>query len=442
MGGYSTKRMIMFLQLLTSLLLLHLSISSSSGEAVNSSENGVCIISKKGKLPKPSDLNMCNAFHGKTRCSASSALQNLATYGEASKDCLYLFELLECSDVGPLRICASFCDRVFEACSDAYFSTSGASNQVIVPCGASNGIICVKVFKWGTNGTSFCEAVGFTVVQTADDSACYGSSISSFGPAVKSLIKTENVGEAVNSSENVGVCVSKGGRSHQPYELEGKLPESADLEFRDLNMCSMFHEKTCCSASRMLSSSLALQNLATHGEASKDCLFWFELLECSICHPDVGVQSGPLRVCASFCDTVFEACSDAYFNTSDSTNQVIVPCVASNDTICEKASKLETNGTAFCEAVGFTVVQPAGDSVEEPCYGSKRVLETVVPVVESLMKTVRLQDRNYELLILDLQTCLKIAVVVLESTMIYRFFYQLVRDARRLRRRNRIRRRF
>ena len=52
----------------------------------------------------------------------------------------------------------------------------------------------MKVSKWGTNGTAFCEAVGFTVVQTADDSACYGSSISSFGPAVKSLIKTENVG--------------------------------------------------------------------------------------------------------------------------------------------------------------------------------------------------------------------------------------------------------
>ncbi|KAG2245673.1 hypothetical protein Bca52824_085301 [Brassica carinata] len=249
------------------------------------------------------------------------------------------------------------------------------------------------------------------------------------------LLISSSSGEAVNSSEN-RVCVSKGGRSHQAYELEGKLPESADLEFKDLNMCSMFHEKTCCSAS------LALQNLATHGEASKDCLFWFELLECSICHPDVGVQSGPLRVCASFCDTVFEACSDAYFSTSDSTNQVIVPCVASNDTICEKASKLETNGTAFCEAVGFTVVKPAGDSVEEPCYGSKSILVTVVPVVESLMKTVRLQDRNYELLILDLQTCLKIAVFVLESTMIYRLFYQLVRDARRLRRRNKNRRRF
>ncbi|XP_033132109.1 uncharacterized protein LOC103833822 [Brassica rapa] len=227
MGGFSTKKM-MFQQLLTSVLLLHLLISSSSGEyrilmlfktifrccccysgaLVNSSENGVCISKRgrpyelEGKLPKPGDLNLCNASHDKTCWSASLALQNLATHGEASKDCFYFYDLLECSichpDVGVqserLRICASFCDRVFEACSDAYFSTSDASNQVIVPCGASNGIICVKVFKWGTNGTSFCEAVGFTVDQTADVSACYGSSISSFGPAVKSLIKTENVG--------------------------------------------------------------------------------------------------------------------------------------------------------------------------------------------------------------------------------------------------------
>ncbi|CAG7889429.1 unnamed protein product [Brassica rapa] len=189
-------------------------------------------------------------------------------------------------------------------------------------------------------------------------------------------------------------------------------------------MCSMFHEKTCCSASQMFSASSALQNLATHGEASKDCLYLFELLECSICHPDVGVQPRPLRICASFCDTVFEACSDAYFNTSDASNQLkerLLPCVASEDTICEKASMLETNGTAFCEAVGFTVVQTADDSVEEPCYGSKSILVTVVPVVESLVKTVRLQDRRYELLILNLQMCLNRAGFVLASLIIYRF---------------------
>ncbi|KAJ4886128.1 hypothetical protein Rs2_25876 [Raphanus sativus] len=190
------------------------------------------------------------------------------------------------------------------------------------------------------------------------------------------------------------------GRSHQPYELEGKLPESADLEFKELNLCNVFHGKTCCSASSgMLSASLALQNLAAHGDASKDCLFWFELLECSICHPDVGVQSGPIRICASFCDSVFEACSDASFSSN---TQVVVPCAPSNGTICEKASKLVTNGTAFCEAVGFTVLQGADDSVEEPCYGSKRVLVTAV---ESFKKTVRLQDLKNKLVMMNMQMC-------------------------------------
>lgn len=63
--------------------------------------------------------------------------------------------------------------------------------------------------------------------------------------------------------------------------------------------------------------------------------------------------------------------------------QVIVPCGANESIICGKASKWESNGTAFCDAMGFAV-QTADDSVEEPCYGSKSSLE---PVVESLMKT-------------------------------------------------------
>ncbi|XP_018433455.1 folate-binding protein 1-like [Raphanus sativus] len=253
------------------------------------------------------------------------------------------------------------------------------------------------------------------------------------------LFISSSSGEAVNSSENVGVCVSKGGRSHQPYELEGKLPESADLEFKELNLCNVFHGKTCCSASSgMLSASLALQNLAAHGDASKDCLFWFELLECSICHPDVGVQSGPIRICASFCDSVFEACSDASFSSN---TQVVVPCAPSNGTICEKASKLVTNGTAFCEAVGFTVLQGADDSVEEPCYGSKRVLVTAV---ESFKKTVRLQDLKNKLVMMNMQMCWSGSVFVLAIALVNMWVHQeeMERDARRLRRRNRIRRRF
>ncbi|XP_033147296.1 uncharacterized protein LOC103849915 isoform X3 [Brassica rapa] len=215
------------------------------------------------------------------------------------------------------------------------------------------------------------------------------------------LLISSSSGEAVNSSENA----------------------------LHLNLCNAFHGNTCCS------SSLALQNLATHGEASKDCLYLFELLECSICHPDVG---GPLRICASFCDSVFKACSDAYFSTSDSTNQVIVPCGARNGTyICEKASKLETNGTSFCEAVGFSV-QAGDDSVEVPCYGSKRVLVTVV---ESFKKTVRLQDVKNKVVMINLQMCWSASVLALTITLVNMLVYQQERDERRLRRRNRNRNR-
>ncbi|CAH8386135.1 unnamed protein product [Eruca vesicaria subsp. sativa] len=111
-----------------------------------------------------------------------------------------------------------------------------------------------------------------------------------------------------------------------------------------------------------------------------------------------------------------------------------VPCGASNGTICEKASKLETNGTAFCEAVGFSVVD---DSSEEPCYGSKSILVTVVPVVESLTKTVRLQEHKVKLLLLNLQISCITSVIALAGTLMNRLDYQIERGARRLRRRNR-----
>ncbi|KAF2558361.1 hypothetical protein F2Q68_00018236 [Brassica cretica] len=59
--------------------------------------------------------------------------------------------------------------------------------------------------------------------------------------------------------------------------------------------------------------------------------------------------------------------------------QVIVPCGASESIICGKASKWETNGTAFCYALGFTVQS----AVEEPCYASKSSLEEPLINTES-----------------------------------------------------------
>ncbi|CAA7015864.1 unnamed protein product [Microthlaspi erraticum] len=192
MGRIFSERMFL---VLTPVLMLHLLISSSSGASANSNENGVCISNSADLESK--DQNMCNVFHGKTCCSASVALENLATYGEAAKECLDLFELLECSichphveiQSGTLRIC----DRVFEACSDAYFS-SDANNQVQVPCGASNSIICGKASKWESSGRVFCDAVGFTVTNDDDsvEEPFNGSKSSLEEPVMESFVKTEN----------------------------------------------------------------------------------------------------------------------------------------------------------------------------------------------------------------------------------------------------------
>ncbi|KFK26510.1 hypothetical protein AALP_AA8G258400 [Arabis alpina] len=172
-----------------------------------------------------------------------------------------------------------------------------------------------------------------------------------------------------------GVCISKGGR-FPPYELQGKPPKPVGRGSKDLTLCRVFRKRTCCSSLQTNPAFVAVRNLATYGEASQDCLHLFELLECSICNPNVGIQPGPPRICSSFCDKVFEACKDAYF-ASNALKRVIGPCGVNDDIICVKASNWETNGTAFCEAAGFSV-QPNDDSRDEPCYGSKASLESVV----------------------------------------------------------------
>lgn len=104
--------------------------------------------SNEGKPPKkaskgPRDLTLCRVFRKKTCCDATQThpalltIRRLASSGEASQDCLQLWEFLECSicdprigvQKGPPSICTSFCDKVYEACSTAYFAMD-AKTQV------------------------------------------------------------------------------------------------------------------------------------------------------------------------------------------------------------------------------------------------------------------------------------------------------------------------
>ncbi|PIN26691.1 hypothetical protein CDL12_00558 [Handroanthus impetiginosus] len=169
------------------------------------------------------------------------------------------------------------------------------------------------------------------------------------------------------------VCISQGGR-FPPFANEGKPPKKASKGPRDLTLCRVFRRRTCCDVSQTHPALLTIRRLASSGEASQECLQLWELLECSICDPRVGVQRGPPRICASFCDRVYEACSAAYF-AMDAKTQVLAPCGLA-DFVCGRASEWISNGTELCHAAGFSVTQ-FEDPEEAQCYGGKGSLDYV-----------------------------------------------------------------
>lgn len=131
--------------------------------------------SNEGKPPKkaskgPRDLTLCRVFRKKTCCDATQThpalltIRRLASSGEASQECLQLWEFLECSicdprigvQKGPPNICSSYCDRVYEACSTAYFAMDAKTQVNFLPlavilhlCATSSysDLLCVYAMK-------------------------------------------------------------------------------------------------------------------------------------------------------------------------------------------------------------------------------------------------------------------------------------------------------
>ncbi|GAV91017.1 Folate_rec domain-containing protein [Cephalotus follicularis] len=180
-----------------------------------------------------------------------------------------------------------------------------------------------------------------------------------------------------SSGKSSGVCISQGGR-FPLFASEGKPPKKVSRGSKDLTLCRVFRQKTCCDAAQTHPAFLSIRRLASTGEASSDCLHLWELLECSICDPLVGVQPGPPLMCSSFCDRVFDACANAYLSM-DAKTQVLSPCGV-NDFICGRASEWVSNGTELCRAAGFAVKisdYQYSDVEETSCYGGKSSLESI-----------------------------------------------------------------
>lgn len=176
------------------------------------------------------------------------------------------------------------------------------------------------------------------------------------------------------SGKDNGVCISPGGRFPR-FANEGKPPRKVKKGPGDLNLCRVFRGKTCCDVTQTHPAFISIRRLASTGEASQECLHLWEMLECSICDPRVGVQAGPPVLCTSFCDKVYQACSNAYFSVEAKT-QVLAPC-AVNDFVCGRASEWISNGTELCRVAGFSVKSLSDDPEEVSCYGGKSSVDYI-----------------------------------------------------------------
>ncbi|KAH9305687.1 hypothetical protein KI387_010091, partial [Taxus chinensis] len=174
-----------------------------------------------------------------------------------------------------------------------------------------------------------------------------------------------------------GVCISP--RGHFPrFSSEGLPPRKSVKGANDLTACRIYRKRTCCSSTQTHPILISIRKLASIGEASQECLALWELLECSICDPHVGIRPGPPVICRSFCDSVLQACSNAFFAVDPKT-QVLVPC-GSRDTLCGKGLEWTSNSSEFCQLAGFSVLQP----VDRPiglentfCFDGRTSIETV-----------------------------------------------------------------
>uniref|UniRef100_A0A7N0U6Z2 Folate receptor-like domain-containing protein n=1 Tax=Kalanchoe fedtschenkoi TaxID=63787 RepID=A0A7N0U6Z2_KALFE len=191
-----------------------------------------------------------------------------------------------------------------------------------------------------------------------------------------------------------GVCTSQGGR-FPPFASDGKPPGRVSKGPKDLTLCRVFRKKTCCDVAQTHPALLSIRQLATTGEASPECLHLWELLECSICDPQVGVKPGPPVLCASLCNKLFEACSTAYFSM-DGIRQILAPCGV-GDFVCGQAPEWVSNGTELCRAAGFAVQQSDdATSIKEPtCYGGKASIDSVADSWKSSQSKMTKETGNF-----------------------------------------------
>jgi len=159
-------------------------------------------------------------------------------------------------------------------------------------------------------------------------------------------------GTGLSSQAQEGNCASQGSRFPR-FALEGKPPRGVSKGPDDLSLCRIYRKRTCCTADQTNAALASMSKLATSGEGSAECLSAWEVLECSICDPRVGITPGPPLICASLCRSLFTSCRDAFF-ANDPLTQILVPC-GSKDVVCARGWEWASNSTDFCHLAGFAL---------------------------------------------------------------------------------------
>mmetsp|Transcript_45881 Transcript_45881/g.73415 ORF Transcript_45881/g.73415 Transcript_45881/m.73415 type:complete len:325 (+) Transcript_45881:119-1093(+) len=154
---------------------------------------------------------------------------------------------------------------------------------------------------------------------------------------------------ATSASSVVPKCMSHEGLPD--FLAAGTPPQRA----RGLTFCQEYKSATCCDKGTTDHVRRVVFNMQSNQFGAR-CRDAWTALECSICDPRAGVLP-KTAVCASTCDTLYDACAEEYF--AEDAMQRLTPCRPS-DTICTKLREwLTGGGEAMCKAAGYEVVSAA-----------------------------------------------------------------------------------
>lgn len=115
--------------------------------------------------------------------------------------------------------------------------------QVLAPCGV-NDFVCGRASKWVSNGTDLCNAAGFSVKISDEETSCYGSkarldSIANSWKTSPSVVSSQRTGY-LGILEDFQQWVKEMSFHEQVSWLIGSMVLSAGLLFARLGKLNIF----------------------------------------------------------------------------------------------------------------------------------------------------------------------------------------------------------